>query len=235
MTCEHKIWQDQFFYSVVRHQNPPPPHGRHAMKFLLSIAFGLAVSGQALAQCTKDTDCKGDRICEKGVCTSPPTQRSSVPAATQVQDAPAPKFEDYPAQRHSGPWTVPKGFRRISANEWRNEFGKLVAPPTMNFAGRYHLSINSCGTGCRYYMLTDLPTGKDLSILAPFASAEPPPKTRDGHNYSTDLIARPDSAMLIAQYNVELPSGVECRERVFVLEGERLRAITNTKVGCSKQ
>jgi hypothetical protein len=31
----------------------------------------LLVCGLASAQCTKDTDCKGDRVCEAGKCTSP--------------------------------------------------------------------------------------------------------------------------------------------------------------------
>ncbi|WP_255263390.1 hypothetical protein [Pseudomonas aegrilactucae] len=30
-----------------------------------------STTGSATAQCHKDTDCKGDRICEAGVCTSP--------------------------------------------------------------------------------------------------------------------------------------------------------------------
>ena len=32
---------------------------------------GLAIFGGAQAQCTKDTDCKGERICEKGICLAP--------------------------------------------------------------------------------------------------------------------------------------------------------------------
>tara|TARA_B100000965_G_scaffold149937_2_gene124699 strand:+ start:12911 stop:13531 length:621 start_codon:yes stop_codon:yes gene_type:complete len=39
------------------------------------------------AMCAKDTDCKGDRICEGGQCTSPATQL--LEAATQVPTHPA--------------------------------------------------------------------------------------------------------------------------------------------------
>jgi len=39
------------------------------MRFLALVL--LALSSAVHAQCTKDTDCKGDRICEKGVCTAP--------------------------------------------------------------------------------------------------------------------------------------------------------------------
>ena len=41
---------------------------------LWCLAF---LSASASAQCMKDTDCKGDRICEKGVCTAP-NQQSAV-------------------------------------------------------------------------------------------------------------------------------------------------------------
>ncbi len=37
----------------------------------MSGASVLLVSGLASAQCSKDTDCKGDRVCEAGKCTSP--------------------------------------------------------------------------------------------------------------------------------------------------------------------
>lgn len=48
------------------------------------IALALA-SISAHAQCTKDTDCKGDRICERGTCTAPKTGIAQTPA----QRAPA--------------------------------------------------------------------------------------------------------------------------------------------------
>ena len=38
---------------------------------LISASSVLLVSALANAQCTKDTDCKGDRVCEAGKCTSP--------------------------------------------------------------------------------------------------------------------------------------------------------------------
>ncbi|RYZ04435.1 MAG: hypothetical protein EOO73_23560 [Myxococcales bacterium] len=49
----------------------------------------------AQAQCTKDTDCKGDRVCEEGKCTSPPAPAGAaarpVPAeAPAAAEAPAP-------------------------------------------------------------------------------------------------------------------------------------------------
>ena len=73
---------------------------------------------QAMAQCAKDTDCKGDRICESGRCTEPnasgvagvpiltPTPTSVVPAPT-APTPPAPvsslKFKDYAVPVYKGP------------------------------------------------------------------------------------------------------------------------------------
>lgn len=42
------------------------------MRNCLSLILLLATPAITYAQCSKDTDCKGDRICEKGVCTAPP-------------------------------------------------------------------------------------------------------------------------------------------------------------------
>jgi len=44
--------------------------------FFISIIVGstLFFSVEALAQCTKDTDCKGDRICKDGACADPKDQ-----------------------------------------------------------------------------------------------------------------------------------------------------------------
>ena len=208
---------------------------------LIAALLSLLSCSAAFAQCTKDTDCKGERVCEKGVCVAPTTtplhsKRAEPAKAAEVPQATAeyPKFEDFAAAKHPGPWVLPKGVRRVSANEWRNENGKLIEPPIVNFAGKYTIILNSCGTGCRYYTLTDLSTGRDLTTLSVFAAAEPPPTTKEGFTYITDLVGRASSNMLVAQYQVETETaGTECRERVFVFENEKLRPLTNTKKGCS--
>jgi hypothetical protein len=203
--------------------------------------LSLLSCSAAFAQCTKDTDCKGERVCERGICTAPattplPSKRAELANAVVVPQPTAdyPKFEDFPATKHPGPWVLPKGVRRVSTNEWRNENGKLIDPPKVNFAGKYTMILNSCGTGCRYYTLTDLSTGRDLTTLSVFAAAEPPPTTKEGFTYVTDLVGRASSNMLVAQYQVETKTaGTECRERVFVFESEKLRPVTNTKKGCT--
>jgi hypothetical protein len=40
------------------------------------VLLALGTSGLARAACTKDTDCKGDRICDGGTCTAAPASAS---------------------------------------------------------------------------------------------------------------------------------------------------------------
>lgn len=62
--------------------------------FALAVsAFCLSVSigSFAVAQCTKDTDCKGNRVCVNGACVDPPGGATpSAPAASPDSEATAP-------------------------------------------------------------------------------------------------------------------------------------------------
>jgi len=146
-----------------------------------------------------------------------------------------PRFEDYEVSVYLGAIHPPKWIRRVASDEWRDDLGKLVEPPEINFAGKYFLAVHSCGTGCRYYTLTDLSSGRDLDVLRDFDTVEPLPKTRDGHEYMTELFSRPNSRMLVAQYHVKLSQGSEeCRERAFLFEDEKLKSITNTRRVCRR-
>ena len=50
----------------------------------------LLWAATAQAECTKDTDCKGDRVCSEGICVSPPPAAAPAPAAPQPAPAPTP-------------------------------------------------------------------------------------------------------------------------------------------------
>lgn len=75
--------------------------------------------------------------------------------STLAQGEERPRFEDYEVSSYRGAIRPPKWIRHVGDNEWRDNFGKLVAPPEINFAGRYFIALHSCGTGCSYYTLTD--------------------------------------------------------------------------------
>lgn len=56
---------------------------------LIGAGCALLLSSTAHAQCSKDTDCKGDRVCESGVCKeAPPSAAPAAPAAQPVAAAP---------------------------------------------------------------------------------------------------------------------------------------------------
>jgi hypothetical protein len=79
---------------------------RRALWALGSGALVLVCSSLAHAQCTKDTDCKGDRVCEGGKCTSPaavappaspPEAGTGAAPQEPVASEESPPTEDQPA------------------------------------------------------------------------------------------------------------------------------------------
>lgn len=158
------------------------------------------------------------------------TAASESPASTSATE---PRFEDHPAPyKFSGPIKLPEGLSRDGDGMWRNEHGKRVDPPEINFSGKYLILLNSCGMSCSYYTMTDLETGAGLSTLSPFAHGEDPPKTKDGFPYFAQLIFRENSNMMVAQYHVTTNVGEECRQRVFLFEDGKIKPITPTRTGC---
>ena len=151
----------------------------------------------------------------------------------QVTSQTSPRFEDYEVVIYRGTIHNPKWIRHVGNDDWRDELGKLAGPPEINFAGKYFVSVHSCGTGCRYYTMTDLSSGRELDLLKDFGAAEPPPKTREGYRYVTDLVTRANSKLIVAQYRIDSPRGEECRERAFILEGEKITPVTNTRRSCT--
>jgi hypothetical protein len=144
-------------------------------------------------------------------------------------------FEDYKTSVFKGTIRSPKWIKKVSENEWRDELGKLVVPPDINFAGKYFVAAHSCGTGCRYYTMTDITNGRELDLLNGFTTAEPPPKTSDGYEYLSILYYQYDSKLMLVQYLVKLSNEKEqCRERAFLFEGGKLKPITAISYKCRK-
>ena len=133
----------------------------------------------------------------------------------------APTFEDYKVAVYTGEMHWPKWTRRVGDNEWRDELDKLVEPPEINFAGKYFVAVHSCGTSCRYYTMTDLSSGRELNVLKNFGAA--------------DLLTRPNSRLLVAQYYVNSLHGEECRERAFLFDGKLITPLTKTRRTCTRK
>jgi hypothetical protein len=148
------------------------------------------------------------------------------------------EFEQYPAKIYDGPIHMPTGLHKDDQGDWRDALEKWVAPPEVTFAGEYYLAVHSCGAMCRYYQLFNVRTGKEISQIDQFASAEEPPKTTDGHPCWTDLYSRPNSRLLIAEYNLDLDDADKpqvCRQQYFVLENGKLRAISRIFSFCTEE
>ena len=156
---------------------------------------------------------------------------SSVFASTSaIGDVAEPEFSDYPVKLYSGTLKIPSYYKE-SSNGWRDDMGKLVQPPIINFAGKYYLGLHSCGTACRYYTLSNLENGADSNALDIFSNDNvDSKKTSDGLIYVASLISHPNSKMLVAQYHIENSSVAkeECHERSFVLtdDGQKIYPIT---------
>src|SRR5690349_2243863 len=76
----------------------------HLLRVLVAVLV-LAVPGAALAQCTKDTDCKGERICERGTCVLP-AERAPPPRPEYTAPPPPPPVQTpaaHPPRQHPAP------------------------------------------------------------------------------------------------------------------------------------
>jgi hypothetical protein len=147
------------------------------------------------------------------------------------------QFEQFPVKVYQGPIKIPDGLHKDEDGQWRNDDGKPAAASEVGFAGEYYLPAHSCGTGCRYFDLVSLRTGVSVPAISMFNAGEPLPVTKDGRPYLTMLYYRPDSCMLIAEYHLDFddPNKTEtCRQRYFVLEGDKLRPISRTFPFCTE-
>ena len=150
-------------------------------------------------------------------------------------------FSNFPVKVYNGKVHKPNAFTvDQNGNLW--EHNKMVAKAQINFAGKYFITVHSCGTGCRYYRTHDLTNGKELPVLNMFASAEPTPKTSDGWEYLTLLRHKKDSNLLVAQFVLEKVIFKEdgepevlnkCRERLYIFENEELKPVSNTRYYCT--
>jgi len=134
----------------------------------------------------------------------------------------------------TAPCLLPDWASQDATGEWRDGLGKAIPKPEINFAGKYFVAAHSCGAGCRYYSATDLSSGMDRDFLRMFASTDPPPVTKDGYPYITELYVRRDSAVIVATYTVSTPNGPLCRTKRFILEGLIVTPVSGTtRINCA--
>ncbi len=156
-----------------------------------------------------------------------------------AQNAPrSVRFEQFPVEVYHGRAKIPGEFHKDSQGDWNDEMGKPASRPRVNFAGEYYLAAHSCGTCCRYYTLDSLRTGAGINQVRMFDAGDSPPVTRDGHAYVPILFSKPNSTLLVVQYELD-PCAPEdrnlCRERYFVLKGGELKAILKTLPYCTNE
>ncbi len=144
---------------------------------LLSISAGCTdrnpsnhpnVELSQMLQCSKDTDCKGDRICEKGACTNPtppvvvPSPVAPQAEAQQVEPMATdtvPQFKDYP----SGPvYTGRAASLANKSDQFRTRNSAALAENQVVFASEYVISTIGCGTSCVFQSFLSKRTGEQL-------------------------------------------------------------------------
>ena len=132
---------------------------------------------------------------------------------------------------------MPGDVHKDSKGAWRDDSDKLVEDPEVNFAGDYYLAAHSCGTSCRYYTLDNLRSGREVKSVSMFDAAEPLPARKTG-TYVPILFFKPDSRLLIVQYELDLSPPVEhnpCRQRYYVFENGRFRSLSKTLMSCTRE
>ena len=120
-----------------------------ALALILSL-FPLA----GFPQCTKDTDCKGDRICEQGQCVNPGKSQPAKPDKAKV-----PKFVAYPAKEAYQGRNAPLVLATEQDKTFKTRLREAAAQKP-NFAGHYILTAWGCGTECLMGAAIDANTGK---------------------------------------------------------------------------
>lgn len=160
------------------------------------------------------------------------------PLGAQI-GAPAIQFGQFPANVYRGHIKIPREFHKDSDGLWVDESGHPSFPPHINFAGEYFLAAHTCGTCCRYYTLNNLRTGGEVKNVSMFDAGDPTPLTKDGRTYVPILFYKPDSSLLVVQYELDLCTTTvqkkQCRQRYFVFKDDRFTAISRTFQSCTHE
>lgn len=80
---------------------------------VVALGICLLFASSAHAQCSKDVDCKGDRVCEEGACVSPPAP-AALPPAPPAPNGAAPVAGGAPAQAAPAPVAAPAALAPVN-------------------------------------------------------------------------------------------------------------------------
>lgn len=130
---------------------------------------GISGLASASLQCHKDTDCKGDRICESGTCENPVSIGPAISSqGSQIANAIAspapsptgvPKFKDYPAPPL---YTGPTANLADKNDDFRTRHSDALSHNKIVFSSEYVISTIGCGTSCVFQVFLSKRTGEQL-------------------------------------------------------------------------
>lgn len=107
-------------------------------------------------------------------------------------------FSQHPSQSFEGKYTIPPTYQ-LQSNGWeyRDENNLSIGEIKANFAGKFCIILHPCGSGCRFYSLLDLESGREnYEILSDFNTT---PDEREKPSIDA-LISRKESNLLIVRF-----------------------------------
>ncbi len=126
---------------------------------MLVAAVVLFSSAGAQAQCTMDKDCKGDRVCEAGQCTTPADEAEVPPADTPAAGAAAPAPQ--PDVRFFDDDEQPRKVKKRLTSP-----GMMAGGIVLTSAGPIFLMVGVLTTHCSYESRLDGSCNAGTRLLA---------------------------------------------------------------------
>ena len=142
---------------------------RTVLGLLGGVVGSLFYASSAFAQCSMDTDCKGDRVCEAGSCVAPALPPPPAPpsgAAEPVAAAPAPAAAPPPPSYSVPPGTVEDTRPKMQRHSTGMMAGGIVMVSFVPIALLAALVANSEQTSCEngyYFSLDGSTTGRGVN------------------------------------------------------------------------
>lgn len=107
-----------------------------AALFISALSMGLPASTAHAAGCEKDTDCKGDRICEASTCVDPTPKTAPAVGAEDAASEAEPATPEPSATSEEEPAAAPPQTETTESEEapvdpkdwWKKDARKVVAP-----------------------------------------------------------------------------------------------------------